>query len=162
MSRSRLRNLPFGPRRLDVKGGQLAGKIRIAGAKRLVDRAMLARRALERGARRSRRRDLRPDPAVAVNCPDDRKAHAVLRGFHDDAVEPEVERAEALVILARGLHLLDVRGQRGELFIGEAQRGRSRHLLLENPAHVDQVVEERHVVVVLQRDAEDHGVEQVP
>ena len=78
------------------------------------------------------------------------------------AWKPLVERAEALVVVVRRLHLLEVLGERGELVVGEPRRGGPRHLPLEHAADGDQVVEQRHVVVVLERDPEHDGVEQVP
>ena len=80
-------------------------------------------------------------------------------------VERVVERPESVVIVVRRLHPLDVLRERRELFLGQSRGRHPRHLLLEDAAHRDQVVEEGHVTVVMvvfERDPNHRRVEQVP
>ena len=114
-------------------------------------------------ARDARGRKRRPRAAVPVDRAHDREADLVAGRPHDDRVEGEVERAEAVVVVVGAPpSARSFSASAASSLVAQPRRRRARHLALEHAPHRDQVVEQRHVVVVLERDPEHDGVEQVP
>ena len=144
-----------------MHGDPVAGERSVAGGKGGVDVAVLARRLLECVARGARRQE-RGDASVAMDRADDRQPDLVPGRVHDDMVKAEVERPEPLVVVVRLVHPLEVLGESGELVLRQAAGSGHGHLALENDPDGDQGIEERHVVVVGQGDAEHERVEQIP
>ena len=149
---------PFCPRRIDVRGDPLAGKIAVTGNKRLENSSMIPGRPLQ-CCPACRRGEWRHHAAVSVDHTHDRQAHLVAGGLHDDRVEALVVGTKPLVVVVGRFHLLEVLGEPGELFFGQPACRGARHLALELTANDDQIVEKRQVEVVLERDPEHDRVE---